>query len=53
VATRLGALGLASVEVLGLDTCADEARFFSYRRACHRDEGDYGRLISLVALGED
>jgi YfiH family protein len=53
VATRLGALGLASVEVLGLDTCADEARFFSYRRACHRDEADYGRLISLVALGED
>jgi YfiH family protein len=52
VAMRLGALGLASVEVLGLDTCADEARFFSYRRACHAGEVDYGRLISLVALGD-
>jgi hypothetical protein len=53
VAMRLGALGLASVEVLALDTCADEALFFSYRRTCHAGEVDYGRLISLVALGED
>lgn len=53
VAMRLDTLGLASVEVLGLDTCADEARFFSYRRTCHAGQADYGRLISLVALGED
>jgi YfiH family protein len=53
VAGRLGGLGLASVEVLGLDTCADEARFFSYRRACHAGEDDYGRLISLVALEDE
>jgi len=50
VAMRLGGLGLASVEVLGLDTCADAARFFSYRQTCHAGEADYGRLISLVAL---
>jgi hypothetical protein len=52
-AARLATLGLASVEVLGLDTCADGERFFSYRRACHEGEADYGRLISVVALGKD
>ncbi|MEA3063666.1 MAG: hypothetical protein QOJ27_94, partial [Sphingomonadales bacterium] len=25
-------------------------RFFSYRRATHRGEPDYGRQISLIAL---
>ena len=34
----------------GLDTYADEARFFSYRRTTHRDEPDYGRLVSAIAL---
>lgn len=47
---RLEALGLARVEDLGLDTYADEARFFSYRRATHRKEPDYGRLIAAIAL---
>ena len=28
----------------------DEQRFFSYRRATHRNEKDYGRLISAIAL---
>ena len=35
---------------LGLDTYADEARFFSYRRKTHRGEPDYGRLVSAIAL---
>ena len=35
---------------LGLDTYADEARFFSYRRKTHRGEADYGRLVSAIAL---
>ncbi len=51
VAGRLEALGLGAVENLALDTYADEQRFFSYRRSCHNGEGDYGRLLSLVALG--
>ena len=33
-----------------LDTYADEARFFSFRRATHRGEPDYGRQISLIGL---
>lgn len=31
-------------------TYADEALFFSYRRATHRGEGDYGRQISAIVL---
>lgn len=43
-------LGLAKVMGLGLCTYADEVRFFSYRRATHRNEKDYGRLLSVIAL---
>lgn len=50
VAARLGAAGLARVDALGLDTYADESRFFSFRRATHRSEPDYGRQISLIGL---
>ncbi|MGJ3647970.1 peptidoglycan editing factor PgeF [Sphingomonas sp. GlSt437] len=51
VAHRLAAAGIGKVEALGLDTYADEDRFFSYRRATHRGESDYGRQIALIALG--
>lgn len=30
-------------------TYADEARFYSYRRTCHRKEADYGRLIAAIS----
>lgn len=50
VAHRLAAAGIARIEALGLDTYADEARFFSYRRATHRGEAHYGRQISLIGL---
>ena len=39
-------------EMIGLCTYADEDRFFSYRRATHRREADYGRQISAIALEE-
>jgi polyphenol oxidase len=47
---RLQGSGLRGVFDLGLCTYADEARFYSYRRATHRGEADYGRLISAIAL---
>jgi polyphenol oxidase len=47
---RLKSQGLKAVQDLGLCTYSDEARFFSYRRATHRGEKDYGRLISAIAL---
>ncbi|MCJ8156517.1 peptidoglycan editing factor PgeF [Sphingomonas sp. LaA6.9] len=50
VAARLAASGIARVEALGLDTYADEDRFFSYRRACHQGEPGYGRQISLIGI---
>lgn len=50
VAQRLAAAGISRVELLGLDTYADDARFFSFRRATHRGEPDYGRQISLIGL---
>nr|WP_157026507.1 peptidoglycan editing factor PgeF [Sphingomonas horti] len=50
VAARLAAAGIARVDALGLDTYADESRFYSFRRATHRDEPDYGRQISLIGV---
>ena len=35
----------------GDDTYGDEARFYSYRRATHRGEPDYGRMLAAIALG--
>ena len=51
VAHRLAEAGVGQVEPLELDTYADADRFFSYRRATHRGESDYGRQLSLIALG--
>lgn len=50
IATRVNALGVASFENLGVDTYADPARCYSYRRSVHRNESDYGRLVSAIAL---
>lgn len=50
VLSRVAAAGVMRVEALGLDTYSDPDRFYSYRRATHRGEPDYGRQISLIAL---
>ncbi len=50
VAHRLAAAGVRRIEALGLDTYADEDRFFSYRRATHRAEPSYGRQIAIIGL---
>lgn len=47
---RLGNLGLGAVEWLALDTYTDPERFFSYRRATHNGEPDYGRMLSAITL---
>lgn len=51
VAARLAAAGVARVEALGEDTCAQPERFYSYRRSCLRGEPGYGRQISLIGIG--
>jgi YfiH family protein len=52
IARRLEQARVGSIDDLGLDTYADEARFFSYRRSTHRNEPDYGRLIAAIALAD-
>jgi YfiH family protein len=50
VVHRLLAAGVGEVEALNLDTYGDEDRFYSFRRATHRGEADYGRQVSLIGL---
>ncbi len=50
VAQRLAVAGVRRIALLGLDTCADEARFFSYRRAALQGIGDTGRQIAIIGL---
>ena len=42
IGMRVARSGAGRFEDLGLDTYADEARFFSFRRTTHRGEADYG-----------
>lgn len=50
VAARLGQAGIGAVDRLELDTYPVENEFFSFRRATHWGEPDYGRQMSLIAL---
>ena len=47
---KLRAAGIASYAPPGSDTCADEARFFSYRRDTVQGLPSFGRQISAIAL---
>jgi len=49
---RLRKAGL-STEMLSECTYADEGDWYSYRRSTHRNEPDYGRQISAIAIKED
>ena len=50
LAHRLAAAGVTRVEAIDRDTYALEGRFYSFRRATHRGEPDYGRQISLIGM---
>jgi len=50
VTEQLAAAGIANVETIGGCTYAYEADFFSFRRATHRGEVDYGRQVSAILL---
>jgi YfiH family protein len=49
-AGRLASGGVEDVRVLRLCTYANADNFYSYRRATHRGETDYGREISVIML---
>lgn len=48
--SRLRAAGVAEAEWTGHCTYSDPDRFFSYRRACHEGDPDYGRLVAAITL---
>lgn len=50
VDSRLRRAGVNQIQTTGLDTLAREDLFFSYRRACLRQEPDYGRGLSAICL---
>ena len=50
VLDRLRTAGIERREWVGHDTCAQAELFFSNRRAVLNGEGDYGRLLSAIAL---
>lgn len=49
-ALRLQRAGIRQVVRQDCDTYTKEAAYFSYRRATHRREADYGRQISVVMV---
>jgi polyphenol oxidase len=51
IAARLANAGVRTVVATGVDTYADAARWFSFRRTTHAGEADYGRQLSVIALG--
>jgi len=48
--SRLRAAGVGRAGWTGHCTYSDEGRFYSYRRATHRGEPDYGRLVAAITL---
>ncbi len=47
---QLRAAGVGHAIWTGHCTYSDPDRFYSYRRTCHHNEPDYGRLISVIRL---
>lgn len=50
VVHRLILAGIGEIEALNLDTYGASYRFYSYRRATHRGEKDYGRQLSAIGI---
>jgi polyphenol oxidase len=49
-AKRLAQAGVDRIDDLARDTYAEPDRFYSFRRATHLGEPNYGRQLSLIAL---
>ncbi len=50
ITRRLRRAGITQLAVSPLDTYREARRLFSYRRATHHSEPDYGRQVSAIAL---
>jgi len=53
IAARLRRAGVVQIEDVGLCTYAGPSLFYSYRRATHRAEDDYGRHVNAIALVDE
>ncbi len=49
-ARRLSLTGVKTITLTNLDTYKNEADYYSFRRATHRKEPDYGRQISAIVI---
>ena len=49
-AFKISQAGVKDVFIRDFDTYSREDDFFSYRRATHREEKDYGRQISVITI---
>lgn len=47
---RLREAGVGRADWTGHCTYTDKRQFYSYRRSCHQNEPDYGRLVAAVVL---
>ncbi len=50
ITSQLEKLSLSRISNLGYDTYTGASNFFSYRRSYHKAEGDYGRMLSTIAI---
>ena len=50
IESRLSKIGIEKIFQLERDTYQDTKNFYSYRRSCHKDEEDYGRLLSTIVI---
>lgn len=50
-AWRLFRIGIKNIAVMDKDTYKNEEEFYSYRRATHNKDFDYGRQISVISIG--
>ncbi len=50
IISQMKKLDLQAIETIRSDTYAEAETFFSYRRACHRGESDYGRQLSAICI---
>jgi len=53
VTARLRRAGIRHIEDIGLCTYGDPSLFYSYRRATHCAESDYGRHVSAIVLAAE
>lgn len=50
IQARLRVAGVKEIDIIKEDTYSDPEHYFSYRRSCRENAGDYGRQIAVITL---